>query len=429
MKKIILMLFLIFSINCFSDEVYEKTSFSELEVNRETEYDMNGYDVQGYDKLGWGRSGFNKYTKSKYDKTGYDKNGFSELGLNKGTNDFYDENGYDKNGWSKNGLNKETGIEYDENGYDKNGFNNLGINKETGTKYSINGYDIQGYNTQGYNEFGWGDSDINKYTKTKYDEKGYNKSGFNKFGLNIETNDFYDKNGLDINGYDENGYYNHEYNNPKNLELMMSFLRHEIFFKDITSYDYLNKLETVISDLSKETLTEEWKKYLDIAILKKEVVIKEIIKTTKQIETKYDEFEKISWYSTKYNIDNYYNNYPGLYIGEKNKEKWLIFNFTYYDSDWLFIRKILLKNDTDIMEILPLDNDVVRDVIYGGKIKEKFESNVTNNITRLKKIVNSKTFKIRLVGDNYYEDFDFSKNEIIKENINSIIDKYYELKK
>ncbi len=87
------------------------------------------------------------------------------------------------------------------------------------------------------------------------------------------------------------------------------------------------------------------------------------------------------------------------------------------------IRKILLKNDTDIIEIFPLDNDVVRDVIYGGKIKEKFESNVTNNITRLKKIINSKTFKIRLVGDNYYEDFDFSGNEIIRANINSIIDK------
>lgn len=486
MKKIFFLFYIVVTISCLAWGKYDENGFDkQTSINKETGtlydelgYDVNGYDINGYNKEGYNKYGFdknnwskfdiNKYTQTKYDKDGYDKYGYNRNGWNKDSlnkitgikydKDGYDEwgynengydikgygrDGYNKNGWNKDNLNKITRMKYDENGYDKDGYDKNGWNKDnsnkvTGTKYNRNGYDYQGYNSYGYNENGygkdgwskedWNKDNLNKATGTKYDKNGYDRNGFNKFGINKDTNDFYDINRVDFMGYDIIGNFKDTLNSKEKLSLDLQISRDVIFNKTIYN-NYLDELNEVIKKLSHENSTEVEKKYLEIAVSKKDILQKETIQSIKEIEKNYDEFEKINWYSTKYNKDRDYENYPGVYIGEKNKNIWIVLNFTYYSSDWLFIKKIIIKSDSDMLELYPMNNDVVRNVRYGGNIEEMFESDITKNITRVKKIVNSNSFKIRLEGDNYYKDFDFSKNEIIKENINSIINKYYELKK
>lgn len=410
--------------NGYNQKGWNKDGWNKEAINRNTgtKYNLEGYDISGYNKEGWNKEnrskdGINKFTNTIFNEFGYDEKGYDKLGYNR---EGYNREGFDKGGYNEKG--------YDIAGYNKEGWNIEALNKKTGTKYDENGFDYNGNDLSGYDRNGWNKDGFNKTTGIKYDEKGYDRDGFNKYGINRETNSFYDLEGLDMNGYDSYGYYKKLYNSESVLRSEVKLARKNIF-EDIFFYNYVKNLEQAIENLKNENLNEEEKKYLSVAIERKELATKEIIKTTKQIEKDYDEFKKISWYSTKYNLENYYDNYPGVYIGESSKEKWVIFNFTYYEKDWLFIRKILIKNDTDMIELLPLNNNVVREVLYGGKIKEIFESDVTKYLVRLKKIVNSSSFKIRLEGDNYHEDFDFSGNEIIRENINSIIDKYNTLAK
>ncbi len=227
---------------------------------------------------------------------------------------------------------------------------------------------------------------------------------------------------MGYNSYGEN-------KNEDELDYSIKWKRDDIFnSSNLNEYEYLDKLESCIKALQQKNLTGIEKRYLEIALERKKNVVEIIIYNIQNIIITYDEFKNIRWYYTQYDIDKKYKDYPGIYIGENKKEKWLIFNFSYYSSDWLFIEKAILKSDTDMITLYPVGN-VLRDVLHGGEIKEVFESNVTNDINKIKKIVNSESFKIRLEGTDYYEDFDFSSDELMKNNINSIINKYNELKK
>ncbi len=434
---------------------YTKEGWDIKGINKETgtEYDKEGYDKLGYDKEGWSKSFNNKYTNSYYDKEGYNKSGYTKEGwsksfsYNKYTSGYYDKEGYDREGYNKEGYNwdgydksgyDKSGYDwdgYDKSGYDKSGYNKEGydnrdfdkneINKFTKTSYDKLGYDKEGYDREGYDKLEWGRSGFNKYTKTKYNKTGYDKNGFNELGLNKDTNSFYNKEGFDILGYNSYG----ENKNEDKLDYSIKWKRDDIFNRsNLNEYEYLDKLESSIETLQEKKLTEIEKRYLEIALERKKIVLQEIKGNIKNIIITYDEFKDVHWYYTQYDIDKKYKDYPGIYIGENKKEKWLIFNFSYYSSDWLFIEKVTLKSDTDMITLYPVGN-VLRDVLHGGEIKEVFESNVTNDINKIKKIVNSENFKIRLEGTDYYEDFDFSSDELMKNNINSIINKYNELKK
>ena len=426
----------------YDREGYNKYGYNKSGYDREG-YNVKGYSREGYNRLGytkegWDIKGINKETGTEYDKEGYDKLGYDKEGwsksfsYNKYTNGFYDRYGYDKSGYNKSGYDKSG---YDRYGYDKSGYNKLGydnrdfdkneINKFTKTAYDENGYDKSGYDREGYDKLEWGRSGFNKYTKTKYNKTGYDKNGFNELGLNKDTNSFYNKEGFDILGYNSYG----ENKNEDKLDYSIKWKRDDIFnSSNLNEYEYLDKLESCIKALQQKNLTGIEKRYLEIALERKKNVVEIIIYNIQNIIITYDEFKNIRWYYTQYDIDKKYKDYPGIYIGENKKEKWLIFNFSYYSSDWLFIEKAILKSDTDMITLYPVGN-VLRDVLHGGEIKEVFESNVTNDINKIKKIVNSESFKIRLEGTDYYEDFDFSSDELMKNNINSIINKYNELKK
>lgn len=283
------------------------------------------------------------------------------------------------------------------------------INKETKTLYDKNGYDINGY-------------DIN----------GYDKNNFNRLGINKKTGKYYDGNNLDVAGYDicgnKNGFYDF-YNQENNLSGNIVSAKYDIFddsFPDDSDYR-LDQINNAIIKLSNENISDLEKIYLKIALENKKVLLKKRESSFKEIITNYDEFKRIYWYYTKYDYQRDFENYPGIYIGKSNTKKWLIFKFSYHSSDWLFVKKLILKNDSDMMTLYPL-YDVKRSVLYDGKIMEVFECDITKDTNRIKKILNSRNLKIRLEGTDYYDDFDFSNNEDIKKDISSILNKYIELK-
>ncbi len=176
MKKICILLMLVFYMSGCSDKINEKGFYTEgknVGINKSTgtEFDTSGYDISGYDKDGFDKDGIHKTTKTAFDESGFNRSGFDKEGYNKSG---FDKNNYDRKGYDAWG--------YDKHGYHRDGYNKRGYNKD--------GFDKNGYSIKGFDK-----NNIHKITKTTYDEKGFNFKGIHK-----TTNSKYNEDGYDVEG-------------------------------------------------------------------------------------------------------------------------------------------------------------------------------------------------------------------------------------
>lgn len=79
----------------------------------------------------------------------------------------------------------------------------------------------------------------------------------------------------------------------------------------------------------------------------------------------------------------------------------LRFVIQYYSDDWLFIRKYQFSIDGKAYEYIP--NKVETDIGDGGMVWEWFDDQVDENLkTIMEAIVKSKTTKIKMIGNQYF---------------------------
>jgi hypothetical protein len=124
---------------------------------------------------------------------------------------------------------------------------------------------------------------------------------------------------------------------------------------------------------------------------------------------KKDEFEGTQWNTPK--SAPIYRNYPGIYCYFSNSEVASNFRFVlqYSSDDWLFIRDAKFLVDGDVFDYFP--KEVKRDNGEGGIWEWWDESVSTNDITMLKKISESKSAKVKLKGEQYYDIITITKKQ------------------
>jgi len=151
-----------------------------------------------------------------------------------------------------------------------------------------------------------------------------------------------------------------------------------------------------------------------IAVVNKKRKIK-AEKLLKTFKVSKDEFEGTTFYRDP--RTPYYTNvnfiYP--YIGQKGNNYWLRLKFQYAADDWLFINKGILLIDG---EKFTVTGNWKRD--NNSRIWEWLDIPVNDNeLLILNKIANSKSAKIRYVGDKYYNDRNITRKEknIIKKTL------------
>ncbi len=147
-----------------------------------------------------------------------------------------------------------------------------------------------------------------------------------------------------------------------------------------------------------------------------------------KIHVKNDEMSEITWYHHQSEPRFVDNNRSYMYIGQKKSKLWLrlVFNFT--AQDWLFIKGYILKSGENKIEI-PIDyNDVNRKAMTSGMIYEKGDIEVSKKIEEFfQKISENDPLIVRYVGDDYHQDKQMGKNDLIA--IKEIIMAYEILKK
>jgi hypothetical protein len=153
--------------------------------------------------------------------------------------------------------------------------------------------------------------------------------------------------------------------------------------------------ETPIDTMLVDTNATEIPK---IEVKKDDVKAKELAKF---FRIKKDEFEETQW-NTPSSAPTYRNE-PGIYCYFSNSDvaRNLRFVLQYCSDDWLFIRDAKFLVDGDVFDYFP--KEVKRDNGDGGIWEWWDESVSINDVTMLKKISKSKSAKVKLKGDKYYD--------------------------
>ena len=133
-----------------------------------------------------------------------------------------------------------------------------------------------------------------------------------------------------------------------------------------------------------------------------------IAKCSKFFNVKKDEFSDYTWVTPK-NAPKYRNeNGVYCYFATKDSIATPIFRFVYqyYADDWLFIRYMIFNIDGENITIMP---DMKTDCGYGGTIWEwcdesvKYDNISGINVDFIKKIVDAKSVKVKMVGERSYK--------------------------
>lgn len=171
-----------------------------------------------------------------------------------------------------------------------------------------------------------------------------------------------------------------------------------------------NKAEKIIdSTLIKynDSLRLETKKKIDIE--------------RKKFNIEYDDIEQITWIYSK-TKPKYVNtmalyNYIGL---KEDGQRWRRLVIRYHGDDWLFINKIIIKTDNQTYTLNASDSkrENNTDVWEWIDIPEGSAEYVI-----ISDIINSKTVKVRFVGQQYHKDWTLTAKEI--RGLKEIEDHYY----
>ena len=129
---------------------------------------------------------------------------------------------------------------------------------------------------------------------------------------------------------------------------------------------------------------------------------------------KKDEFDPnaIIWYKPK--SAPKYTNQNGIYLyfsSQDGKIRNLRFRIQYYSDSWLFFKKIQFSIDDEAYEFIPSKTEY--DSGNGGKIWEWFDEALTNYDKKLiYALTEAKTAKMKLIGRQYYDIKEISKEQI-----------------
>lgn len=134
-----------------------------------------------------------------------------------------------------------------------------------------------------------------------------------------------------------------------------------------------------------------------------------LARALRNMRTKYDEVEGMTWYYDK-NSPKFINSRSdiSLYMGKKaGSEPWLRFIVSYAADDWLFIERFVIKADGQSFTLEPPqygEGALERDNGYGG-IWEWLDVNAEGqHIEIAKAVANSRKAIIRYDGKQYYKD-------------------------
>lgn len=185
--------------------------------------------------------------------------------------------------------------------------------------------------------------------------------------------------------------------------------------------------EEVISKAQKEIEDKNYDKAEEILLPYKDIDIKEItelydslkkqVKEEKKnkkaqllakLNSNYDDMKNTTYISPK-GIDSVSTTiHMAPYISTTGSTKTLFIDLGFIKNDWIFFEQIIFNVDGDLTTIDVQYNDVLRDVIGGGYIREYIplrESNYSNIYKLIEKIINGKEVKVRFTGEQYYIDY------------------------
>lgn len=138
-------------------------------------------------------------------------------------------------------------------------------------------------------------------------------------------------------------------------------------------------------------------------------------KALKNFKKKVDEFEGVTFYKAPQAPTYSDVNFVYPYIGNKEGQYWLRLRFQYASDSWLFINSAILMIDGEKFDI---DGNWERD--HDSDIWEWLDIPVEDKEYQiLKKIADSKTTKIRYIGNQYHDDRTITakEKEIIKKTL------------
>lgn len=132
-----------------------------------------------------------------------------------------------------------------------------------------------------------------------------------------------------------------------------------------------------------------------------------------------DKMEDITWYTDKTTPETNNRNNIHLYIGQKSGNALLRIKYQYASDDWLFIRKFMIKTDSQKFD---RDGRFERDH-HHGKIWEWMDTPATKeDLQMVKAIISSKEATVRYNGAKYYDDRTISAAE--KKAMQNVLDAY-----
>ncbi len=120
----------------------------------------------------------------------------------------------------------------------------------------------------------------------------------------------------------------------------------------------------------------------------------------KQLKTKYDDVEGITWYKQKYFTHYSNTNRVSIYAGySKGSSPWLRLTMSYAGDDWIFFKTAQLSFDGDTRTFPFDDYTEKKSDNSGGEVWEWIDISISQaEIDWLRKFANSKNAKMRLSG-------------------------------
>ncbi len=120
----------------------------------------------------------------------------------------------------------------------------------------------------------------------------------------------------------------------------------------------------------------------------------------KQLKTKYDDIEGITWYRQKYFTHYSNTNRVSIYAGySEGSSPWLRLTMSYAGDDWIFFKTAQLSFDGDTRTFPFNDYTEKKSDNSGGEVWEWIDISISQaEIDWLRKFANSKNAKMRLSG-------------------------------
>lgn len=140
------------------------------------------------------------------------------------------------------------------------------------------------------------------------------------------------------------------------------------------------------------------------------------------VYSKTDEFDKVTWFSPKFEKSNYETN-VFVYFGKSatgvGNPRFVI---RYYGDSWVFWNKVNFLIDGENIEYIPINTPNKEN---SDSVWEKSDEVITaNDLIMIEKMKKAKSVKFRFVGNDHVKDFVLSRNRI--NDLNTILN-YHDL--